>query len=87
MKENYTSHITYKCNYNLLHKGNIPMLWLTTPLEGLHELEVEKVIVILRIINLLLQYPCEHIHVQVQHLNRKKEKKTHSYHNHLTERI
>lgn len=51
------------------------MLWLMAVLEGLQELEVEKVIVILRIISLLLQYSCEHIHTQVQHLNGKKEKR------------
>lgn len=42
MKENYTSQIIYRCNYDLFHKGNITILWLMAVIGQLHGVKVEK---------------------------------------------
>lgn len=42
MKENCTSEIIYRCNYDLFHKGNIPMLSLMAVLGQLQESQSGK---------------------------------------------
>ena len=53
------------------------MLWLMAALGQIHGVKVKKAIVIPRMISLLLQHSCKQVQIQIQYLNRKKERETH----------